>query len=163
MPNPTEPAGRGDEEAAIDRWTRKIPCVQFGNTWYVPADEVHDTISRLLLAERQDAAVKALEPIRKELSSRGFCGDGGLPAMVGRALDEAGPKYARELTDIIRAVSNLCGNAEGTLPERVKALCMDAAVKALERAAGIADSEYKASGDMIRALADRVRNGEETP
>ncbi len=75
---------------------------------------------------------RLLEPIRRALSSRGYCGDGGLAQLVGRALDEAGDKGARKATAPLHAAlaeaesfiskyDDPDDRAYGTLGERLEA------------------------------------------
>jgi hypothetical protein len=87
---------------------------------------------------------KAEKPIREVLFAHGYCGDGNLRDMVERALKEAGPRHTTQAFKIIQEISDMCGDIEGTLVERVKKLLAKAVREAMERAANRINAEAKA-------------------
>lgn len=81
-------------------------------------------IAAALQSEREAAEKRALQPVRRALSSAGYCGDGGVAQMVTRALGEA-EKKGRDANDVYAALaaaeSALDPDALGTLAERIAA------------------------------------------
>lgn len=101
------------------------------NTRYAVTQAIDDCDTHAVdWRQRALTAEAALAEARRTLSSRGFCGDGNLAAMISRALDEAGPEYhAPRVAELTKAIDD-CDRAfpphmEGTLAERVSNLTAD--------------------------------------
>ena len=88
--------------------------------------------------ERDEAGEAALLPIRRALFVRGFCGDGGLTAMVVCALEEAQERGRTENREVLNALLEASDafppEMEGTVAARVKLIVA-------ERDTAIADAE----------------------
>lgn len=76
--------------------------------------------------ERDEAPEVALLPIRRVLFTRGFCGDGGLTAMVVRALEESQERGRVENREVLAALLEASDafppDMEGTVAARVRLL-----------------------------------------
>lgn len=129
---------RDELQEASNEIVRLDPHIQHPQGTGYDAGHILANTAQAAAAHDERVRAEVLEPIRRALSSAGYCGDGNVTEMVTRALKEAEHKLPDETVACLLAldkandvVNNLDPDAEGTLAERI--LHLSERVRAEER------------------------------